>query len=269
MADQDPRFASLLDDLAAEHAALDAVVAPLVAGEWDRPTPAAGWAVRDQVGHLQYFDQQAVLSAADPEAFVAGRERVLADLEGFEATTLTAARLATPDHLVDSWRAGRIYLLDTFRRLRGDERLEWYGPPMNAMSFVTARLMETWAHGQDVVDAVDAGNRWPASDRLRHIAHLGVRTRRFSYALRGLEAPEVEVRVELAAPSGDRWAWGPEHAANFVGGPALDFCLLVTQRRHRDDVSLKVTGTAAEEWLTIAQAFAGGVGSGRPPLKAR
>ncbi len=157
-------------------------------------------------------------------------------------------------------------LLDAFGGLVGTERLEWYGPPMSATSSATARLMETWAHGQDVVDAVGAADRWPATDRLRHIAHLGVRTRSFSYAVRGAEPPDADVRVELAAPSGDTWSWGDPAAADRIAGPAVDFCLLVTQRRHRDDLALEVVGPSAEEWVTIAQAFAGGVGSGRAPL---
>ena len=48
-------------------------------------------------------------------------------------------------------------------------------------------------------------------------------------------------------------------------GPALDFCLLVTQRRHRDDLALSIDGPAATEWMTIAQAFAGTAGTGRSP----
>ena len=61
------------------------------------------------------------------------------------------------------------------------------------------------------------------------------------------------------------WTWGPEDAADRVTGPAIDFCLLVTQRRHRDDVRLVADGPAADEWLGIAQAFAGPPGPGRRP----
>jgi uncharacterized protein (TIGR03084 family) len=129
--------------------------------------------------------------------------------------------------------------------------------------------METWAHGQDVADALGA-EREP-TDRLRHVAHIGVVTRGFSYAVRDREPPDVEVRVELTGPGGDVWTWGPETelapsgSVEWVSGPALDFCLVVTQRRNVDDTSLAAYGEHANEWLTIAQCFAGGPTLGPPP----
>jgi uncharacterized protein (TIGR03084 family) len=133
---------------------------------------------------------------------------------------------------------------------------------MSAASSLTARLMETWAHTQDVADALGV-TREP-TDRLRHVAHIGVGARAYSYAVNSQPAPTAPVRVELIAPSGATWTWGPADAADRVSGPALDFCLLVTQRRHRDDLALVVTGPSATEWMTVAQAFAGAAGPGRP-----
>jgi uncharacterized protein (TIGR03084 family) len=132
-----------------------------------------------------------------------------------------------------------------------------------ARSFITARLMETWAHGQDVVDALGAER--PPTDRLRHVAHIGVGARPFSYVANGREPNPAPIRVALVGPHGDEWTWGPEDASDRVTGPALDFCLLVTQRRHRDDVAVVADGAAADEWLDIAQSFAGPPGEGRRP----
>jgi uncharacterized protein (TIGR03084 family) len=123
--------------------------------------------------------------------------------------------------------------------------------------------METWAHGQDVADAL--GVERAATDRLRHVAHIGVRTRDFAYAVHGQAPPGEPLRIELVAPSGELWAWGPQDAAQQVTGPALDFCLLVTQRRHRDDLAVTAVGPDADAWLDIAQAFAGPPGEGRRP----
>ena len=134
---------------------------------------------------------------------------------------------------------------------------------MGAKSFLTARLMEVWAHGQDIVDAVDADR--DATDRLRHIAQLGVITRSWSYIVRSEQPPTTPVLVELEAPSGATWTWGPSDAHDSVVGPALDFCLVVTQRRNVADTTLNVTGAAAAEWMTKAQAFAGGPTDGPPP----
>jgi uncharacterized protein (TIGR03084 family) len=138
---------------------------------------------------------------------------------------------------------------------------------MSAASMATARLMETWAHGQDILDALGATRRPTA--RLRHVAHIGVRTRDFAYLVRDRDRPTAEFRIELTGPGGEAWAWGPEDAPQRVSGPALDFCLLVTRRRHRDDLALRADGPDADEWLNIAQAFAGPPGTARAPLGAR
>lgn len=259
MTDPDP-YQDLLADLAAEQDELDAIVAPLPVEDWRRPTPAEGWDVADTISHLEFFDAAAARAAQDPEAFATEVETSLAD-PGFMERSVELARRSTPDELLDAWRAGRDAMLDRFGAMDGKTRLPWYGPPMSAMSFATARLMETWAHGQDVVDALQVA-RAP-SDRLRHIAHLGVRTRAFSYVVRGEQPPEGEVHVLLDAPGGGTWSWGDEHAADQVHAPALDFCLLVTQRRHRDDVDVRAEGPLAESWLDVAQAFAGPPGPGR------
>jgi uncharacterized protein (TIGR03084 family) len=128
--------------------------------------------------------------------------------------------------------------------------------------------METLAHTQDIADALGVA-REPTA-RLRHVAHIGVGARAYSYAVNHRPLPADPIRVELvpppgAGPEGALWTWGPPDAKDRVAGPALDFCLLVTQRRHRDDLTLVIDGPAATEWMSIAQAFAGAAGTGRPP----
>ena len=141
------------------------------------------------------------------------------------------------------------------------QKLPWFGPPMGAATMATARLMETWAHGQDIADTL--GVRREPTARLRNIAHLGVRTRDFAFIQRGLQPPPAEFRIELVAPDGDLWTWGPSDAAERVTGRALDFCLLAAQRRHRDDLAVEAVGEQADAWLDIAQVFAGPSGPGR------
>ena len=245
----------LSDDLRAEQDVLDAIVAGLPEEGWATPTPSPGWTVADQIGHLTYFDGSAVTAIVDPEAFRASVGELMAALGEGGGEAVTLHRDLGPAELLERWRANRRRLSEVAATLSDGDRVPWYGPSMGAKSFVTARLMEVWAHGQDVADAVGAER--PASDRLRHIAQLGYITRGWTYANRGLEVPEGEVRVELAAPSGGTWTWGPDDAAGRVTGPALDFCLVVTQRRHVDDTTLEVAGEAARDWLEKAQAFAG------------
>lgn len=263
MSGTDPvnEMAALCDDLAAEHAALDAIVVDLDEARFDLPTPAEGWSVRDQIGHLAYSDVAAYFAAAEPEAFA--RDNAAVPREQRKERQLTIGRAMSGPQLLHWWRLSRAAMLEAFRRLDARARLPWYGPSMSARSFATARLEETWGHGQDVVDAL--GVVRPATERLRHIAHLGVITRTFSFTNQGRPAPAEDVRVELVSPAGASWTWGDERVANRVAGPALDFCLVVTRRRHVADTRLDVRGPVAEEWMLRAQAYAGPPGSGRQP----
>ncbi len=254
---------ALADDLAAESAELRALLAPLSEQDWRRDTPAAGWTIADQVSHLAYFDDVAVQSAVRPDEFRAELERI--ESEGGVNPDSIAQRFrdVSGEAMLAWFDEARSRLLESFRPLDPKLRVPWFGPAMSAASSLTARIMETWAHGQDVADTLGA-TREPTA-RLRHVAHIGVGARPFSYAANGRELPDAPIRVELAAPDGETWTWGPPDAADRVLGSALDFCLAVTQRRHLDDVHLQITGPAATEWMSFAQAFAGNPGSGRAP----
>ena len=251
---------SICDDLAAEHGDLDDIVTDLNDGQWLVETPSPGWAIRDQISHLWFFDQRALMALTDPDAFAADVQWLIAS--GGTDASILPGRLVSAEELLQRWRDDRQRLVDVAATVDPATRVQWYGPAMGARSFITARLMETWAHGQDVADALSVVRRPTA--RLRHVAHIGVRARPFSYLVHGLQMPDVEVAVRLAAPDGDAWQWG-ESATDSVTGSALDFCLVVTQRRNIADTRLVVTGDAASEWMGIAQAFAGGAGLGREP----
>ncbi|HVV36589.1 MAG TPA: TIGR03084 family metal-binding protein [Acidimicrobiales bacterium] len=252
----------ILADLADEYAALDALVADLDAAGLDTLTPAEGFTVRDELSHLAFSEELASLAALDADAFRAKLDDLLADLLSAEGGPKLRAASMAPAELIGWWRTERQRTLDALRAHAVTDRIPWVVGDMSVTSFATARLMETWAHGQDVVDALGL-DRAPTA-RLRHIAELGVRTRGFSYAVRGMAKPDADVRVALTGPDGDAWEWGAPDAADSVTGPALDFCLVVTQRRHVLDTALEVTGAAADEWMAIAQAFAGPPTDGRP-----
>ncbi|GAA4665222.1 TIGR03084 family metal-binding protein [Streptomyces youssoufiensis] len=254
--------AALLDDLRAEGDDLDALVAGLDPGQWARPTPAVGWTIAHQIAHLAWTDARASEAASAPEVFAREVEKAAAAPERFVDEGAAAGALEPPAALLARWRAGRAALSQLLAARPEGAKLPWYGPPMGVASMATARLMETWAHGQDVADAL--GVRRTPTARLRHIAHIGVRARDYAYAINQLAPPREEFRVELTAPDGALWTYGPPEASQRVSGPALDFCLLVTQRAHRDDLALRVDGGEARRWLGIAQAFAGPPGAGRP-----
>jgi uncharacterized protein (TIGR03084 family) len=254
--------AEVLDDLRAESADADRLVADLAAVEWKRPTPAAGWTIAHQVAHLAWTDAAALLAIVDPDEFTA-RLAGAAD-EGF-VDRGAEEYLDEPVRLLARWREGREQLLRALEGLPAGARTPWYGMPMSTASMATARIMETWAHGLDIADALAVG-REPTA-RLRHIVHLGYRAMPYAYLMHGQGVPEEPVRLELSAPDGSQWTFGPEDAPNAVRGSALDFCLRVTQRAHRNDLDLVATGPVANEWLDIAQAFAGPSGAGRASTK--
>jgi uncharacterized protein (TIGR03084 family) len=258
---------ALIADLAAETVALRAMTDPLDDAGWRRDTPAAGWTIADQVGHLAHFDDVAVLSAIDPDTFRAAAARAGAD-GGIDPDRIAESYRHLGPAEVRAWfDRARPGLIEVFTRLDPAMRVPWFGPDMGVASALTARLMETWAHGQDIADALGV-TREP-TDRLAHVAHLGVGARAYSFVANGRPAPVVPVRIDLVLPSGRAWSAGPPDAANRVSGSAWDFCLVITQRRHRDDTDLVVAGPAAEEWIAIGQAFAGKPGTGRKPGQFR
>lgn len=260
--------ARVRDDLVTEQDELDSIVADFNVDQWRTATASERWTVADQIAHLTYFDESASWAITDEGRF----RRSLADLapvlsgdggdDAIDDITMGRYRSMEPDELLDTWRTNRRHLADAAAGLDEDARVIWYGPSMGAKSFLTARLMECWAHGQHVVDAVGV-DRAP-TDRLQHIAQLGFITRRWTYANRGLDDPTTPVRVELTAPSGAIWSFGPDDADQSIVGPALDFCLVVTQCRHVDATDLAVSGADAREWMTMAQAFAGAATTGPP-----
>jgi uncharacterized protein (TIGR03084 family) len=251
---------ALADDLAAESAVLRALLADLDERGWLRDTPAAGWTIADQVSHLAHFDDAAVRSATEPDAF---RVAIATAAEADPEVIARRHRGRSGVDLLGWFDTARSRLIAAFREVDPALRVPWFGPAVSAASSLTARIMETWAHGQDVADALGV-LREPTA-RLRHIAHIGVGARPFSFRLHGRRPPTAPIRVQLDAPDGEIWGWGPEDSADRVTGPALDFCLAVTQRRHVADTALELVGPAAREWMGIAQAFAGTAGQGRRP----
>jgi uncharacterized protein (TIGR03084 family) len=253
----------ICDDLQAETDDLVAILKSLSPGQWDVPTPAENWNVRDQISHLAFFDETGTLAATDPDAFAASTAELMANRDP-GAAGLSKGRAMTSAELLDWFTTVRTRMIAAFRPLDPKSRLPWYGPAMAAPSFATARLMETWAHGQDIADTFGI-TRVPTA-RLKHVAHIGARARPFAYITNGRAVPDGDVAVILTAPDGSEWTWNEQAVGvNEVRGDALEFCLVVTQRRHVADTGLVVSGPLAQDWIPIAQAFAGAPGSGREP----
>ena len=256
--------APIVDDLRAESDALDELVAELPPTRWATDTPAPGWTIAHQIAHLLWTDRVALTAVNDEAAFNEVLGAAAGNPSGFVDAGAEEVAAAAPAELLADWRATRTALHEALLTVPDGRKLPWFGPPMSAASMATARLMETWAHGLDVADALGV-TRAPTA-RLRSIAHIGVRTRDFAFAVHGLTPPEAPFHVKLTAPPDSPepvWTWGPEDAAQRVTGSAEHFCMLVTQRRPRAELDVVAVGADAERWLGIAQAFAGPPGPGR------
>lgn len=253
----------LADDLRLETAQLRSLVELLDSVGWATATPAPGWSIHDQMTHLAYFDGATMTALVDPERFVAERDEFRSGSDDLTGTIAARHRGLAPAEVLAWFDAARREMLAAFVGVDASRRVPWYGPTMSAGAALTARIMETWAHGQDIADALGV-TRSP-TNALRQVAHLGVRALPNSFRTRGLEVPDPPVYVGLRAPDGTVWAWGDSALTNRVEGDALDFCLVATQRRHLADTSLRVEGPVATAWMPIAQAFAGAVGAGRAP----
>ncbi|MCR6483526.1 TIGR03084 family metal-binding protein [Amycolatopsis sp. OK19-0408] len=253
----------VIADLTAEAAEVDALVAGLTEAEWDTPTPAPGWSVRHQIGHLAFIFRIAGLSAAQPEAF----EQLTASLTGGLDVAVEAALqeyIHDPaEVLLTRWRAERDAGIKALAAVPGDRLVPWLVNPLPPYVLACAGMMELFGHGQDVADAL--GVRPVRTDRIKHLCGFAVRVRDFGYEARGLEPPAEEFRYELTGPSGAVWTFGPADATQRVTGSAEDFCLLVTRRRHHADLDVRAEGALAEAWLDVAQAYRGPAGEGRQP----
>ena len=241
---------------AAEVAALDAVLAALAEDDWRIVTQFKDWRVREHIGHLCDSDRLASAAVLDPDDFRVRKREI-------QRAVLSKPQAATGEGVLTGWRGGIAELGAAFETLSPTDRRPWFGPDMSARAFVSARLMETWAHGQTVHDAL--GLERAPTDRVRPICELGWRTRGWSFSVRGLEVPTTPVFLALTAPSGAEWRWGDPEAADRIEGPAGDFALTVCQCRNIADTALRTEGEAAKAWMAIAQCFAGAAATPPPP----
>jgi len=263
---EDRRVTQLPDVISALKAdgdEVDSLVAGLDDAQWALPTPSDGWTIAHQIAHLTATFRLAALAASDAAGFAALAGQLSPDFDAnVRAAMAPFLALPTPA-LLGQWRAAREASESALAAVPADQVVPWLVRPLPPAVLACAGMMELFGHGQDIADAL--GVRRPRTDRLQHLVGFAVRTWDFGYLARGLDTPAEELRFEITGPSGATWAFGPADAAQRVSGPAEDFCLLVTRRRHRDDLALVATGAVAEHWLDIAQAYRGPAGPGRTP----
>lgn len=253
----------VFSDLTEDGDEIDHLVANLDEPQWALETPAVGWTIAHQIAHLAATFRLAGLAAAKPEAFRAVTARLSDDFDA-NVNAALAEFLAEPTPvLLARWRAERSTAEKALVAVPPGELVPWLVRPLPAPVLAAAGMMELFGHGQDIADAL--GVERERTDRLSHLVGFAVRTWDFGYLARGLTPPDTEFRFEITSPSGELWTYGPLEADQRITGPAADFCLLVTRRRHRDDLALRAVGADADRWLDIAQAYRGSAGPGRSP----
>jgi uncharacterized protein (TIGR03084 family) len=250
-------------DLVAEGDDIDRLVADADPGKWAAQTPSPGWTVGHQVAHLAFIAHLARLAASDTAGFQVLAAQAQANFQGAVDRALAEYLADPPAAVLERWREERAGAAKELAATAPDKVVPWLVNPLPPSILAAAGIMELFGHGQDIADAL--GVRREYTDRIGHLAWFATRTRDFGYLARGLQPPTAEFRYELTAPSGVRWEFGPADAEERVSGSAADFCLLVTRRRHRDDLDLTAVGTEADRWLDIAQAYRGPAGAGRTP----
>jgi enediyne biosynthesis protein E11 len=242
---------------------LDGLVAGLDGSQWALPTPANGWTIAHQIAHLTATFRLATLAASDAQGFAALAATFSPDFDANVRGAMAPFVNLPAPALLGQWRGARAAAAGALSAVPEDQVVPWLVRPLPPAILGCAGMMELFGHGQDIADAL--GVQRTHTDRLRYLVAFAVRTWDFGYLARGLQAPDTAFRFEITGPSGALWAFGPEDATQKVSGPAADFCLLVTRRRHRDDLALTATGLEAEYWLDIAQAYRGPAGPGRTP----
>ena len=266
-------WAQICGDLKDEAAALRAML------DQAQPDPVAetafhGWRVRDCIGHMLLIDQLAIAAFTDLDLFTERRNRFAAGTaDGPGRSTenyrrMNAHERSELDHLswpqmLAEWDSGLAALCEAAAAKPVDVRVPWFATPMRGASLINARQMEVWAYGQDVFDL--ARRRRPEGDRIRNVAEFAIRVMGFSFANRGLPAPDPKPYIELTGPSGAVWTWNAPDTGVSIRGPAEDLCLVATQRRNVADTSLAVEGDTAHTWMRIAQCVAGPPTEGPAP----
>ncbi|HEY2443840.1 MAG TPA: TIGR03084 family metal-binding protein [Streptosporangiaceae bacterium] len=253
----------VLTDLNTDCDEIDRLVSGLEESQWQLPTPAPGWTIAHQIAHLTATFQMAATAAADPAAFKAFLSGISNDFAANVAAAMAPFLALRPAELLSRWQAERAHVTEALAAVPEGEVVPWLVRPLPPVILACAGIMEAFAHGQDIADAL--GEQREQTDRLKHLVIFAALVWDFGYQARGMTPPDVQFGYVITAPSGEVWTFGPPDATQVIEGPAADFCLLVTRRRHRDDLSITATGADADQWLDIAQAYRGPAGEGRTP----
>jgi uncharacterized protein (TIGR03084 family) len=244
-------------DFHTESSALAALIAPLSEAAFEKPTQFKGWTINMVLRHLQVWNIAADLALSDGAAFDAFLGEMATGIQGGRLPDFEAAYLDRlgGQKLCTRWVQQFETMTPRFAAADPKHRVKWVGPDMSVISAITARLMETWAHGQAIYDVLGVDRI--DEDRIGNIVRLGVNTYGWTWKNRRMDAPGPMPVLRLIAPSGVLWEYGEPSDSGIIEGSATAFCQVVTQCRNVADTALKVYGDVAQQWMAAAQCFAG------------
>ncbi len=252
------------EDFVAEGLSLASVMGGLRDADFRTGTAFQGWTLDDVLVHLHLWNGLARQALTDPSAVRGFIGRWMATTTPGDRRALENAEVGPRGvALLDAWKSGVEELGMEWKELDPRRRVTWAGPEMSLRTALTARLMETWAHGQAVFDVL--GIERPERDSVRHVALLGAQTYGWSFAVHGARPPGPMPAVRLTLPSGATLDLGGDPTSGLVEGAAVEFAQVVAQTRNVEDTALQVTDGAARRWMAVAQCFAGPPAVPPPP----
>ena len=241
---------AVFDDLSAEQARLEGILAGLDDPAWRAPSAAAGWTVADVVLHLAQTEEAVAATVAGVDLRAgAPASASVDDL----MDQLVRAERAEPAAVFRRWQEARQGAVSALRGADPQQPLSWVDAPLKPVTLATTRLAEHWAHGLDITAPL--GIAFPDTDRLRHVAWLAHRMLPYALALAG--RGETRVHCDLAAPDGEtRWQFGPADADTVITGQAGEFFRVAARRLAPGDFSLRATGPHGAAALQVLRTYA-------------
>jgi uncharacterized protein (TIGR03084 family) len=243
----------IFDDLTAEYDRLDGIFAGLSAAEWASPSAAAGWRVVDVLLHLAQTEEAvaATVTGTPMRPDVPAPEQGTVSVDEAMDRWVAAER-AGPEVVYPRWQEARRGSVAALRAADPDQASPWASAPLRPATLATTRLAEHWAHTLDITGPLSIP--YPDTVRLWHIVRLAHRTLPYAFAVAG-EQPDP-VRVELTAPDGATWQFGPPDAPSTINGPAGAFCRVGAQRLAPEESGLTTTGPHGATALRVLRNYA-------------
>ena len=243
----------IFDDLTAEYDRLDGIFAGLSAAGWASPSAAAGWRVVDVLLHLAQTEEAVAATVTGvpvrPGMPVPEQGAVSVD-EAMDRWV--AAERAGPEVVYPRWQEARHRSVAALRAADPDTASPWASAPLRPATLATTRLAEHWAHTLDITGPLSIP--YPDTARLWHIARLAHRSLPYAFAVAGEEPGPV--RVELTAPDGTTWQYGPADAPSTITGPAGEFCRVGARRLAPEESGLTTTGPHGVTALRVLRNYA-------------